>query len=382
MEKIWILSSSGMYTGLDIPNDLKVLHIFDYSSEIYQNFNIEPIYQRFHYKGKQVWHIQNPNISQKKPLSLSSIESSPHLNLYIVLPSQDGQNSVQYPVSIHNPESKTLYHAFNLIRQMYKISNIFDTGNFMIYDHEQCFSINSPLSSLKNHQIFISNASITDYIKLKLVIEGQDDIEYHAQASLKASELISFIALKRGAMNLEPYKNRLTLSTSTSGIDKDVILGYAIQDNDEVIATIGPEGGAMVSMTFVDFEKPSEAVISDKAPKWRLVKKGFSFIFNCPNKDECDSKGEIVIASVGYGSFDLSRTIDTIKCPECGIKLKTPPKNCGYYNAKVNYVGHTQDGIKKGTLPPSVDKFLFYPDEFAIKWTSLTISCSKNKETR
>ncbi|OMJ81796.1 hypothetical protein SteCoe_17680 [Stentor coeruleus] len=386
MEQLWILSSSGKFTGIEIPSGLKVLHLNDYSTKIYQQFNIEPIYQRFYYKGEHVWDIANPCISQKKPVSLLSIESSPHKILYIALPDPESQNLIQYPIAIEYPESKTLYNAFNLMRKMYKILNIFNTCNFIIYDQNEYLSINTPLSSLKSNQIYTTNTDIPNYLKFNLTIENQDiesqDIEYYAQANLIVSELISFIALKRGAMGLKPLKSCLSLSNRSTIIDKDRTLKDIIQDDNTIITSADDAGGAMTSTTFINFESPSVATVSGKAPNWRLVKKGLSFIFICPNEGGCKTNKDIVIASVGYGIFDLARTVDFIRCPECSIKIKTPPNYCGYYNAKVSYVGYSQGVAEADTLVPSVDKFLFYNDTFTMKWSSLTIICRKNKESR
>jgi hypothetical protein len=130
-------------------------------------------------------------------------------------------------------------------------------------------------------------------------------------------------------------------------LDDDKFISFYDIDADSVLYLYERlrGGGGLSMLTFNDMRNQVKIGFSHRAPAWRTVEYGISWLAIC-NHHECVAYKREVICNAGFGVFDVKAESVRNRCPMCKLNVINL-KNCGFLKAKWRFLGHMEDGVER-----------------------------------
>jgi len=103
--------------------------------------------------------------------------------------------------------------------------------------------------------------------------------------------------------------------------DNQTFSEIGIEKNDIIIANEGFMGGGGISMADISNKKGLvQGNFDDDAKEWHTITDGLNVSGIC-NNSQCRAYKKSVDCQIGFGTFDLVRDADRIKCPICNEEI-------------------------------------------------------------
>ena len=155
--------------------------------------------------------------------------------------------------------------------------------------------------------------------------------------------------------------------------DHPTLADYNVQEHStmHLVLRLRGGGGGPQPFTFNGMSNEVTLTFSSKAPVWRSVREGISWIGICENSS-CKAFKAEVICNSGFGVFDVNQVNRIAVCPMC--KQGVEVKNCGFFKAKWRSLGMDRQGIERrsGGESPN-DNYTTFLDGDDLDWIFLRI---------
>jgi len=162
--------------------------------------------------------------------------------------------------------------------------------------------------------------------------------------------------------------------------DNDILSSYGIENFDIIEAHPSSKGGGGdsfgIDMADISNEKGLVKKNYGNAKKWHYITEGLNVSGICKNKS-CEVFDKEVDCKIGFGTFDLVRQADEIKCPMC--KEEIDPTTCVFCECQYKCEGKKKENGKTShvnTEWKKVEKDYEYYDPIksgTVKWLMLII---------
>jgi hypothetical protein len=190
---------------------------------------------------------------------------------------------------------------------------------------------------------------------------------------------------RRGDRLIYSDLNSFNLNTLTDGADNIVKVsietGGPNYFDDPNIAT---DGG---TFSFVDVSSengPVKMEFNNKAPDWRICKKGLCLEGPCTN-EKCKAFNQMVVMNMGVvATYQMHMPSNATKCPMCETHVE--PETCAFNNCEWRYFGLKKlpkgpSKRVKGDWAKAGDNYYRFDPELSgvADWLSLAFECRESK---
>ena len=239
--------------------------------------------------------------------------------------------SNQFNVNILNPSLKTIKDLINaMISECRYLGLDYPSESYTFFLNSELLSIHTSLSYVPNNSIIelqeLATYPIMRHIQINIVTLQGDVYHFFIVDTLSVEELKEIIQNEQGILIDE---QRLILEGSQLN-DSQLLKDYDIRDGSTIHLVLRLRGGGFAeSFTFNGLNNQVKVQFSDKAPSWRIVKQGISWIGNC-NNSTCPIFRKEVISNSGFGVFEVTTKIRACLCPMCN-NILINVNNCGFF---------------------------------------------------
>ena len=204
------------------------------------------------------------------------------------------------------------------------------------------------------------NRSITIYVSLNETIASAKEKYYNKVGSEVYSQWM---------YDADVLQDNLTFSE------------IGIRKNDKINANERSRGGAGISMADIsNKEGLVQGNFSENAKEWHIITNGLNVSGIC-NNSQCRAYKKSVDCQIGFGTFDLVRDADRIKCPIC--KEEIEPTTCCFSRCQYKFEGKKKvngktEKVKSDWKRVEKDYEYYDPNKSGIvNWLMLIIETKK-----
>ena len=163
--------------------------------------------------------------------------------------------------------------------------------------------------------------------------------------------------------------------------DNQTFLEIGIEKNDLIEAHPSSKGGGGISMADISNKKGLvEGNFSKNAKEWNFITNGLNVSGIC-NNSHCKAYEMEVDCQIGFGTFDLVRDADRIKCPICNEEIE--PTTCCFSRCQYKFEGKKKvngktEKVKSDWKRVEKDYEYYDPNKSGIvNWLMLIIETKK-----
>lgn len=137
-------------------------------------------------------------------------------------------------------------------------------------------------------------------------------------------------------------------------------------------------GGCNSYFYFNSMNSSKKIEFNSRAPRWRSVKPGVSWVGICINP-KCVAFNHEVICNCGLGVFDVGKQIHITSCPMCNCKVNKVG-GCGFFDCNYSFYGVLKNGeIKEGSGIAGCENYTSFFSGIKAEWQFMRIQVDSGK---
>ncbi|OMJ72575.1 hypothetical protein SteCoe_28962 [Stentor coeruleus] len=349
------------------PFQVDFLEENDFAEKIEQKTGILSISQEYYKSGRKInlQDITNDNIN-----SVGVIDKEIPASRYFI-----STPSGQVRICIAYPEQKIIKNLVISFRIECKNKNLnYPADEYSFYYKDELLPYDYPLSQIPHNSIInlINQPAYPPVTKININVKTLT--EKKIQISLFDNSYIDDIKTEIQKIEGIPINDQRLLFAGKQLEDGRLLDEYNIRDQNHLHLILRLNGGGgPQSFSFNEMSNQVKHEFSQKAPEWRTVESGISFIGICENR-ECAAYNREVISNAGFGVFDINRQVGMMPCPMCKQYLSNA-KNCGFFMAQWRFFGIDSNGIERtGNGRAYEDNYTTFLDGDDAQWRVLRIA--------
>ena len=363
MEKLYtVTTSNGIYK-------INFINTDQFLDEIENLSGILAIDQAYYNAGKRVYFLETVLNFPKHEFQIICTKQG-SVKYFIKAP----RNTIKIYVTKYTVKTvKDLLSSFTTACR--KSNCIYPSDQYAFKYNDQILKLSDPLSEIPpESDIKLVKKSVyppLQFLKLKINMMTQKFLRVKIYSFETVSALKNLELLNCGV----PINELKLIFNKRELEDEKTLDSYQLINESEINMLLKGKGGSADSLfNFFDLESGRYINFSDKAPKWRLVKSGFSWQGLCNNK-LCEAYNYDVVSNFGFGIIKVQFQKNHVPCPLCRKKLSSL-SGCGFYNCRYSFEGFDADNnyIKaKGEAGKQNYRAYWEKSQKQLKWLDLEI---------